>query len=920
MPKLNLNRKEERAVQDICVILKKGVRKLHVALQMIKNMLGLRRGNNKRNNMTPEKFENIPNIPENNDGALESMSKKEMKNAKESLQQKEAKEKERYNPEKEKYWQDFWEREKVYEFNPEQPGTLYVIDTPPPTISGALHLGHVFSYTQAEVISRFKRMEGANVRYPQGFDNNGLPTERLTEKEIGTRGKDMNLGEFVKSCLAVTKKYKKIYENLWRSIGLGVDWRLEYSTISPEVQKLAQSVFKELYEKGVIYKKEAPALYCVECQTSFAQAEKEDKEKETVFFDLLFKTEDGQDLIISTTRPELLPACTAVFVNPGDERYKHLIGKKVKTPLGHEVTVLSDEKVEIEKGSGAVMCCTYGDETDIYWAKTYGLQERIIISKDGKLQNVDEMPELNGKTPDATRKIITENLKKSGLIKKEEKIKHSVGVHERCGTPVEFLPTTQWFVKILEMKDALLEAGNRINWYPPYMKKRYENWVSGLNWDWCISRERFYGIPIPVFNCDSCQEIVIPEENSFPVDPKTQKTEKNCPHCKKGKLVPEKSVLDTWFTSALTPDINNSNPLNGPLKGKMYPMSMRPMGHDIIRTWATYSILMGLYRHNEVPWKDLMISGHLLLRKGEKISKKTGGGEYKPEELIARESADALRYAMFGAVLGKDAHFDKKEVKKGKKLVTKIYNAGRLVLSKLQDFNPGMRVPEENLESFDKWILQRSFETAKKMAEAFGRYEYSKSRRLFEDFFWREFCDNYLEIAKGRLSISPDDKEKQSEKLSAQYAAYHSFLNVLKMASPFIPHITEEMYHAEIVRKSEGKSIRESIDSKSESGYFFKHEGTKSIHNTRWPTAIKEAFETETIEGAEIALRIISKARKIKTIKKIRFGAPISLLEIKCPQNKHDFLKPFLEDIGYVMRAKETILTDSKEVGVSIKE
>jgi len=846
------------------------------------------------------------------------MLKKKTKNTKEHLEQKRIETKERYNPEKEKYWQNFWERERVYEFNPEHPGPLYVIDTPPPTISGALHLGHIFSYTQAEVIARFKRMEGYNVRYPQGFDNNGLPTERLAEKESGVRGKDANLKDFIKTCLRITEKYKKIYKELWKSIGLSADWRLEYSTISPEVQKLAQSVFKELYEKGVIYKKDAPALYCTECQTSFAQAEKEDKIQESIFFDLLFKTEDGKDLIISTTRPELLPACVAVFVNPKDERYKQFIGKKVKTPLGHEVTVLSDEKAKIEKGSGAVMCCTYGDETDIYWTKTHGLQERIILSKDGKLQNVDEMPELNGKTPDVARKIIIEKLRKSGFVKKEEKIKHSIGVHERCGTPVEFLPTTQWFIKILDMKDALLKAGNKINWYPPYMKKRYENWISGLKWDWCISRERFYGIPIPVFTCDTCQKVVIPEEDNFPIDPRTQ-TEERCPYCKNGKLVPEKSVLDTWFTSALTPDINNNNPLNGPLRGKMYPMSMRPMGHDIIRTWATYSILMSLYRHNKIPWKDLMISGHLLLKKGEKLSKKTGGGKYKPEDLIAKESADALRYAMFGAALGKDAYFDEKEVKKGKKLVTKIYNAGRLVLSKLQDFDPSIQVAEENLEPFDKWILHRSLETAEKMAEAFKKYNYSKARQLFEDFFWREFCDNYLEVAKGRLSISPDNKEKQGKKISAQHAAYHSFLNVLKMASPFTPHITEEMYHAEIIKKGKkGENIHESIDSKSESGYFFKHERVKSIHNTKWPTSITKTLDTKIMDGAEMALIVISKARKTKTIKKIRFGAPISLLEIKCPQNKQSLLKPFLEDIGYAMRAKKIIMSDNKEIEVSI--
>ncbi len=864
-----------------------------------------------------EKFEDKSNEPDTQESP--NVPEKEVTNM-ETQKEKKVEEKERYNPfEKERYWQNFWEKERVYEFDPEQKGTLFIVDTPPPTISGALHMGHIFSYIQAEVIARFKRMEGANIRYPQGFDNNGLPTERLTEKEIGVRGRDMELEEFTESCLRITEKYKRIYEELWRSIGLSVDWRLEYSTISPEVQKLAQSAFKELYEKRLIYKKDAPALYCPECQTSFAQAEKEDKEKEAVFFDLLFMTEDGQDLIISTTRPELLPACSAVFVNPKDKRYKQLVGKKVRTPLGQEVAVLSDDKAEIEKGSGAVMCCTYGDETDIYWAKTYELQERIILDRNGKLQNVDELPEINGKTPDVARKIIIEILKKDGFVKKEEKIKHSIGVHERCGTPIEFLPTTQWFVKMVGMKDNLLQAGNRINWHPPYMKKRYEEWVSGLKWDWCISRERFYGIPIPVFNCDRCAGIVIPEKSDFPVDPKTQKMENNCPYCKTGKLIPERNVLDTWFTSSLTPDINNDNQLNGPLKGKMYPMSVRPIGHDIIRTWVVYSILMGLYRHNEVPWENLMISGHLLLRKGEKISKKTGGGGYKPEELIAKKSADAVRYAMFGATLGRDVYLDEKEIEKGKKLVTKIYNATKLVLGKLQDFDPRVEVPEESLEAFDKWILQRSLETAEGMVKAFNDYEYSQARQLFEDFFWSEFCDNYLEIAKGRLSISSDDKKRMTEKISAQYVAYQTLLNVLKMASPFIPHITEEMYHAEIVRKGDTEKARDSVDSQSGQGYFYRNEEIKSVHRTKWPSATTERFGDDIIEGAKMALLLISEARKIKTIKKIRFGANVSRLKIKCPKEKHNLLEPFLEDIAYVMRTKETTIIDSNEIEVSIE-
>ena len=823
--------------------------------------------------------------------------------------EKKAEEKERYNPfDKEKYWQDFWEREGVYRFNPEQPGPLYTIDTPPPTISGALHLGHIFSYTQAEVITRFKRMQGANVRYSFGLDNNGLPTERLVEKETGVRGGTVSLEDFTKTCVEITDRYKHLYENLWKSIGLSVDWRLEYSTISPEVQKISQSTFKELYEKGVIYTKNAPALYCTECHTSFAQAEKEDKEKESVFYDLSFKMEDGQELVIATTRPELLPACSAVFVHPDDQRFKDLVGKKVTTPLGQEVEIMTDEKVDKEKGTGAVMCCTYGDETDIYWAKKYNLTERVVLNRDGRFSGVAEIPELDGKSIKEGRKIIVEKLKADGLVRKEQPITHNVDVHERCGTPVEFLPTTQWFMKILDMKDRMLEAGNQIKWHPPYMQKRYEEWITGLKWDWCISRERFYGIPIPVFTCDNCGKVEIPEKDKLPVDPKAEEIH-DCTDCGKGKMIPERSVLDTWFTSALSPEVNNSHPLNGNLNGKLYPMSMRPQAHDIIRTWAVYSILMGLYNHNEVPWKDLMISGHILVQKGEKISKKTGGGKYKPEELIATQSADAVRYAMSGTSLGKDSYFDEKEVQKGKKLFNKLYNAGKLVLSKLDDFDPKVEVKNEDLEAIDRWILDRSTETADRMAEAFADYEFAQARQIFEDFFWSDFCDNYLEIVKKRLAIESDgDKSK----LSAQFASYNCFLNVIKMASPFVPHITEEMFHAQITKVGTGEDIRLSVKSESDSGYFSTNEGAKSVHNTKWPSSDVEYSDGQNNEAAKLALTVIAEIRKYKTDKKIKFNTPVLVLKIICSQEQKDKLQGFAEDLASVSKAErcEIIATE----------
>jgi len=826
-------------------------------------------------------------------------------------------EKQRYNAlEREQYWRRFWDKEKIYKFNPNEKKPLYTIDTPPPTISGFLHMGHVFSYTQAEIIARFKRMTGYNVRYPQGFDNNGLPTERLTEKEINRRGQDIGLKKFILSCLKITEKYKKIYENLWKLIGLSMNWELTYSTIDHKVQKLAQSVFKDLYNRKIIYRKKAPALYCPECYTSFAQAEKEDKEKEGIFVDLIFKTEDGKNLIISTTRPELLPACGGVFVHPNDKRYKELIGKKVETPLKKKVVVFSDEKVDMKKGSGAVMCCSYGDETDIYWVKTYNLEERIIINKEGKIENVNEIPEINGKTTEEAKYIIVKKLNEQGFVKKIEKIKHIVGVHERCGTPVEIILRDQWFVKILDKKDVLLKMGNKINWYPHYMKKRYEEWVLGLKWDWCISRERFFGIPIPVFHCDNCKKIIIPDEKKFPIDPKTEKIKGKCSYCKKGKLIPEKNVLDTWFTSALTPDINNDNPLNGKLNGKMYPMSMRPMAHDIIRTWAVYSILMGIYRHKKQPWKDLMISGHLLLKKGEKISKKTGGGKYKPEDLINTKSADAVRYAMFGGILGKDLYFDEMEIEKGRKLTTKIFNAGRFVLMKLKDFSP-KEIKNKNikLEEFDKWILQKSFKTVREMAKVLEKYQYFKARKIFEDFFWSEFCDNYLEIAKGRLSINSNDKKNLSKKISAQYATYYSFLNILKMAALFVPYITEEIYHSELKDKNSDNII---LISEKNKGYFYKNEKIKSIHKTLWPLNNNIKIENSVIKKAKTALMIISQIRKIKSTHNIKLGENISVLKIKCPLDKQRDIKPFLDDIAYIAKAEKIEMEEGENIEISI--
>jgi len=411
--------------------------------------------------------------------------------------------------------------------------------------------------------------------------------------------------------------------------------------------------------------------------------------------------------------------------------------------------------------------------------------------------------------------------------------------------------------------------------------------------------------------------MIIPSTDEMPMDPKAEKEIRVCPACKTGKMVPEKSVLDTWFTSSLSPEINNNHPLNGKLNGELYPMSMRPQAHDIIRTWAVYSILMGLYKHNAVPWENLMISGHILVQKGEKISKKTGGGKYKPEDLISQKSADAIRYAMACSSLGKDTYFDEKEVEKGRKLVTKLYNAGKLVLSKLKDFDPKVEVPNDNLEAIDQWILNRSVETAQKMAEAFENYEYSQARQIFEDFFWREFCDNYLEIVKKRLSI---ESNTDKLKISAQYACYHSFLNILKMVSPFIPHITEEMFHADVIIKQDGENTTESVKSNAESGYFSTNEGVKSIHNTLWPSQEVKYTDEKIKENAHFVLSVIAEIRKYKADNKIKLSTPVSVLKIKCSEEQKEKLTGFLDDLASLARAEkmETEITNNKEIGIEI--
>mgnify|MGYP001565892222 FL=1 len=793
----------------------------------------------------------------------------------------------KYDPKtREKYWQDYWLKEGIYKFDPKSKKPLYSIDTPPPTVSGKLHLGHVFSYTQAEIFARYRRLAGYNVYYPFGMDDNGLPTERLVEQELKIKGQNLPRDKFVAKCLELVGGYHRIYRDLWQSLGFSVDWSLLYSTISLEVQKLTQTNFVKMYQAGHIYRQNSPALWCSVCQTAVAQAEVEDKSFDSIFYDLFFRDRNKKQIIVATTRPELLPACVAVFVNPADSRYTSLIGTKIFTPLGVKISVLTDSGVKIDKGSGLVMCCTYGDETDLTWTRQHNLPELIIIDQHGRFSDNCSLKSICGHTITEGRQIIIDYLKSKKLIGKEIPLVHDVGVHERCGHPIEIINTPQWFVKVLDIKDKLIALGKKVNWFPSFMGDRFTAWVENLKWDWCISRDRFYGVSIPVFYCADCQKVVLPSPDELPLDPLHVTTKNTCPECKSSKLTGEKLIFDTWFTAGNTPEING--------KFVPTPLSLRPQGHDIIRTWAFYTIVLSYYKTQKIPWVDAAISGHILLRRGEKISKRTGGGDLRPEDEISKHSADAVRFAMCAAALGSDAYYEKNELENGKKLVNKLFNASNFCFINLGGHRPKL-LDLNTLLPLDRWLLLKSFDTAASIAKFFEKYDYAHARNLFTEFFLGTFCDYYLEIIKKRIYDLPDNNP---DKISVQTTLFYALINILIMASPFVPHITEEIYQSFYPGKLP--------------------DAPKSIHLSSWPKiSEKSDFATLNAQVKNI-LEIISLLRAEKSKLGLNIGAEINTLSLFHPTFTVVTLAPFEFDLLAVSRAKKLTLTKSDEIKVEI--
>ena len=760
-----------------------------------------------------------------------------------------------------------WEKEKVYKFDSKSEREIYSIDTPPPTVSGKMHIGHACSYSQSDFIARYKRMKGYNLFYPFGTDNNGLPTERLVEKSLKIKSKEMPRTEFIKICNEFIQKELPNFVQDWKDIGISCDWDLKYSTIDDNSRKLSQWSFLDLHKKGRMYRKDAPAMWCPECRTGVAQVEVEDKEIDSFFNDIIFKI-DGEEVKIATTRPELLPACVSLFYHPDDKRYKKYLGKKAKVPLfNFEVPVMEDKRVAMDKGTGIVMCCTFGDQTDMEWQKAYNLPIKLAITDDGKMSDLSG--KYQGMKIKDARKQIIEDMKKENLLVKQIPIKHFVNVHERCGTEIEFVKSKQWFVKYLDLKEDLLKWGNELKWFPDFMKHRYENWVKGLQWDWLISNQRYFGVPFPVWYCEDCGEVILAKEEQLPVDPiKDKPPVTKCPKCGSNKIIPETDVLNTWFTSSMTPQISTNLIKDEKIRKKLFPMSLRPQAHEIISFWLFNTLLKSRLHFGKNPWKDAVISGYVTM-KGEKMAK-SKGNVINPQDVLEKYGADAMRYWAASAKLGDDFDYQEKDLVTGKKLVTKLLNAAKFIFMNLEDYD-GKK--PKTLEPIDKLFLDKLNILVKNSTENFEKYEYSKVKNEVDSFFWNDFCNNYLEIVKKRVY-----KGEGNKKISAQYTLYNSLFTILKLFAPIVPFITEKIYQENYKNK----------------------EKIKSIHICEWPSAekVKENKSNEWV----LLLDLISKIRQEKSNSKKPMNSEIILT---IPKNNFSDLKDFIEDLKDVSNAVE---------------
>jgi valyl-tRNA synthetase len=805
-----------------------------------------------------------------------------------------------------------WQQQGVYHFSPDKPGPVFSIDTPPPTVSGNLHLGHVYSYSHADFIARFWRMNGFQVYYPMGYDDNGLPTERLVEKRLGITAAQVGRTTFIEKCLQVSEEAEKDYQQLWQRLGLSIDWRYTYRTIDERSRRTSQFSFIDLYRKGLAYRREAPAIWCPECRTSIAQAELNDLERQSEFVTLAFRTQSGESVPIATTRPELLPACVAVFVHPDDARYRDLIGRRSALQLivpgfGQQVPVIADSGADPEKGTGAVMCCTFGDSTDVSWWYTHHLPLVEVLGQDGRMTG--QAGELVGLSVAEARRKIIQSLEEQGLVLGRQPTLQTVRVHERCDTPVETIIARQWFIRVLDFKEAFLKAGQEVEWRPEHMQARYRAWVENLNWDWCISRQRYFGVPFPLWYCTACGDIMLADENQLPVDPLSEAPSHPCA-CGSSQFQPETDIMDTWATSSLSPQIagqwlaNSESQIGdspSQLYSRVFPFSLRSQAHEIIRTWAFYTIVKSLHHFGQLPWKTVLISGWGLAGEGTgKISKSRGGGPMPPLEMIERYSSDAVRYWAASTSPGKDAVISEEKIQLGSRLVTKLWNVARFSEGVLQEYAPPPDMPDEMLFTpADRWILARLSDLIQVVTKLFRQGEYAAAKSETENFFWGDLADNYMEMCKQRL-YAPGHPQAPA----ARYTLYHALLTMLKLFAPILPYVTEEIYQG-LFAEGVGSMADDTAN-------------PTSIHTSDWPSPNPAWSDPEALESGEILVQIATAVRRYKSERSLPLGSELPALQLAVADaGLAQRLQAATPDLMSVTRACQVQVVDQLQAGLA---
>ncbi len=824
-------------------------------------------------------------------------------------------------------WGKIWEDEQLYAFDAtavDSREQVFSIDTPPPTVSGHLHPGHVFSYTHTDTVARYQRMRGKKVFYPMGWDDNGLPTERRVQNYYGVRCDPslpydpdftppskpdpkrqvpISRRNFVELCVELTAVDEKTFQDLWRAVGLSVDWNQLYTTISPESQRIAQLAFLRNHARGEAYLSDAPTLWDVTFSTAVAQAELEARDYPGAYHRLGFHRPNGEDVFIETTRPELLAACCALIAHPDDERYQHLFGTTVTTPLyGVEVPVLAHSAAEMDKGAGIAMCCTFGDLTDVAWWRELQLPTRTIIGRDGRI--LSETPQwiigagsaekyetIAGKTTFTARKLVVEALVESGEMDGEPKpTQRKANFYEKGDKPLEIIGTRQWYIRNGgrddDLRNALLERGRELEWVPEHMRHRYENWVEGLNGDWLISRQRFFGVPFPVWyplgtdGEPDYEHPLLPDESALPVDPASQPPSgyQESQRGVAGGFIGDPDVMDTWATSSLTPQIVTGWERDADLFAKTFPMDFAPEAHDIIRTWVFSRVVRAHLENGVLPWKRAAISGFVTDPDRKKMSK-SKGNTVVPTEIIDQFGADAVRWRAAMARPGMDSPFDKAQMKVGRRLAMKILNASKFVLG----FGEGGQVCDITNPA-DLSMLAGLRQLIAEATEGFDKFNYTAALEVCEQFFWT-FCDDYLELIKERAYDS--EGADNAGALSARTALRLALDVMLRLFAPFLPFVTEEVWS-------------------------WWKDG--SVHTSSWPTTDEIPVTGDVDLMSDVSAALVE-LRGVKSTHKVPMRTPILSARISAPASVIANLKAVESDLAKVSKTESlTFLAEGDEL------